>query len=212
MKKLSKRIHVITRYFYPVSGDLENKLLDMYSHFVSEGWEVIVHTSNDTLAHKRFLSPRKLYNGITLRRYKSHFWGFIPRIKWHKADIVVLHGKNPAAHTYVMLTTYLKELTGKKKFALIVSLNQTLAKSSMLINAVADAVIADFEEVKHLRSVGIKHDKITVLQQTDTLKQIETLFTALMNTVRGKPMYSQKKTVINSVSFWKTIQMAGRKN
>ena len=212
MKKLSKRIHVVTRYFYPVSQDMENMMLDLYSNFVKEGWDVIVHTSNDTLSHKRFLSPRKLYNGITIRRYKSHFWGFIPRIKWHKADIVVLHGKNPAANIYVLMSTFMKELTGKKKYALIISLHKTVTRSVMIINQVADAVLADIEEVKGLIKMGVRHDKITVMNNAELYTQIETLFTDLMNTVRGKPSYSQKKNVINSGSFWKSIQMAGRKN
>ena len=42
-----KKIHVITKYFYPVAAGIETNILETYSVLVKKGWDVTVHTSKD---------------------------------------------------------------------------------------------------------------------------------------------------------------------
>ena len=42
-----KRLHVITRYFYPVAAGIETNILETYSILASRGWDITIHTSKD---------------------------------------------------------------------------------------------------------------------------------------------------------------------
>ena len=64
-----KHVDVITKYFYPVAGGIENNIMQTYVALQNTlGWDVTIHTLRDTYTEKYTLSrrdhewpPRKRY-------------------------------------------------------------------------------------------------------------------------------------------------------
>ena len=182
MKKI--RIHVVNRYFYPVTAGIETNLMEVYGRFVERGHEVIVHVSRNTLEKKNILKKKEDINGMKVIRYKYKWFGFIPKMKLNNGDILSLHNFNISPNVLVLLWVLVLKVIGKKKFMLILSpqsgfnpdwgsmpksqsiiksfLHRTLGK--MLINFTADGVraISKWEKDEMIKS-GIKKKLITLI-------------------------------------------------
>ena len=74
-----KTIHIIVKYFYPVTAGIEVNIAETYSRLVKKGWKVILHTSRDTYFEKDILPISENIMGIEVRRYSFKNWGFFPK-------------------------------------------------------------------------------------------------------------------------------------
>ncbi|MBI2028299.1 MAG: glycosyltransferase family 4 protein [Candidatus Levybacteria bacterium] len=114
MRKL--RIHVINKYFYPVTGGGEVNIQETHKHFLNKGWTVTVHSSQDTLTEKNVLAKYDEIEGIKIMRYPYRKFGFFPRIDWNETDVISLHNFNIFPHFQIMLYVIWLKLLKKKKF------------------------------------------------------------------------------------------------
>ena len=117
-----KKIHVITKYFYPVAAGIETNILETYSVLVKKGWDVTVHTSKDEYLSQNSLPDTEVIRGIKVIRYPfvSDNIGFFPNIDWSQADLVCLHNFNIFFWRILLYSLRLK-LLGQKKFALVLT-------------------------------------------------------------------------------------------
>lgn len=172
-----KHIDVITKYFYPVAGGIENNIMQTYVALQNTfGWDVTIHTLRDTYTEKNVLALNETVNGLRVKRYGSDVFGFSPEINWGATDVVALHNFDVFFVRYLFHALLLK-ITGKKKFAFIVTPHggfspewsmfppisrfvkkiYTHTLGAWLINTVADGVRAvseweRLEEVKYISS------------------------------------------------------------
>lgn len=116
-----KVVHVIEKYFIPVTAGIEVNMLETYSKLVEKGWDITVHTSTNTLTEIDVLPTTELIRGIKVKRYKWGKLGYWPKIKWQEADFVAMHNFNVVPHFLIMLYTLWLKLTGKKRFALFLT-------------------------------------------------------------------------------------------
>ena len=114
-----KKIHIITNYFYPVIGGIEKSILNTYSRLPESEFKVILHTSRDSYGEKNVYKKYETIKGIELRRYKSTWFGFWPKINWDDADIINLHNFNIFPHLLIMLFSLWRRLNFNKNFELI---------------------------------------------------------------------------------------------
>ncbi|MCK5061414.1 glycosyltransferase family 4 protein [Candidatus Parcubacteria bacterium] len=114
-----KTIHVITNYFYPVVGGIEKSILETYSRLVKDGFEITVHTTRDDYEKKNAFDKSGEKKGIKIKRYKSAWFGFWPKINWDDADIINLHNFNIFPHVLIMLYVFWRKIKFKKNFELI---------------------------------------------------------------------------------------------
>ncbi len=116
-----KHVDVITKYFYPVAGGIENNVLRTYT-FMQEslGWDVTIHTSADTYARKDSLAKEETIGNLKVKRYKTGVFGFEPDIRWDSTDVIALHNFDIFFIRYMLKALFLK-LLGKKRFALMLT-------------------------------------------------------------------------------------------
>lgn len=121
MSENKKIVHVIEKYFIPVTAGIEVNMLETYSKLVEMGWDITMHTSTDTLTEKNVLPPTDLIKGIKVKRYQFKRFGFWPEFDWQNADFVCLHNFNVFPHFNLMLYIYWLKLKGKKNFSLFLT-------------------------------------------------------------------------------------------
>ena len=182
MKKL--RIHVINKYFYPVTAGIETNLMEVYERFAKNGHSVTMHISKNTLTEKNILKAEEDIRGIKVVRYHYKWFGFIPKIPLDNVDIISLHNFNISPNIFVMTWALILKILNKKKFILILSpqsgfnpdwdsipknkaiiklfLHKTIGK--ILINYSADGIraISKWEKEEMIKS-GIRKDLIRLI-------------------------------------------------
>lgn len=116
-----KRVHVITKYFYPVAAGIETNILETYS-VLARKWDITVHTTKDEYVSKNSLADTEELRGLTIKRYPFHseFLGFKPDIDYKQADIVALHNFN-IFFLWFFLRTWWHRLTRVVHYKLIVT-------------------------------------------------------------------------------------------
>lgn len=172
-----RHVDVVTKYFYPIAGGIENNIMQTYVTLQDTfGWDVTIHTSRDTYTEKNILVPEEIINGIRVKRYESGLFGFSSNINWKTTDVVALHNFDIFFMRYLFHSLLLK-IAGKKQFTLILTPHggfspewsmftpvsrfikkiYTYSLGTLLINAVVDGVRAvseweRSEEVKYIIS------------------------------------------------------------
>jgi len=181
----SKKIHVVTKYFYPVAAGIETNILETYSVLVRKGWDVTLHTSKDEYLTKNSLPDTEVIRGIKVVRYpfKSELLGFWPKINWQEKSVVCLHNFNTFFWQILLYSLWLK-LTGRKKFGLVLTphggfnpewsiFNPVTALlkqiyhytiGTFLINTVVDKVraVSEWERTEIIKR-GVKQNKIVTI-------------------------------------------------
>lgn len=117
----TKNIHIIVKYFFPVTAGIETNILQSYSHMIDLGWKIIVHTTRDTLTQSNVLPEKDLVKGIEVIRYKSGIFGFFPKINLLSSDYLCLHNFNVFPHSYIMLASFILKVFNVKKFVLFLT-------------------------------------------------------------------------------------------
>ena len=120
MKKL-KHIDVITRYFYPVEGGIEDSIKNLYSRLLLKGWDVTIHTSKDSYEKKDILTDEDIVEGLNVKRYSFGKLGFFPRIDWKNTNLICLHNFNLFPHFFILFYSFLLKISGRKKFNLVLT-------------------------------------------------------------------------------------------
>jgi len=115
-----KNLHIIVKYFYPVAAGIETNIMETYSSLSKDEWNIVLHTSKNTLTETNSLSPHETIRGIEVRRYTWNWYGFTPQID-ENADLVCLHNFNIFPHLFVMLQTLFKKIVGQKKYVVILT-------------------------------------------------------------------------------------------
>lgn len=185
--KNKKTIHVLAKYFYPVTGGTILNLMNTYSSFARDDWEIVVHTTKSTLTQKDFLPERGEYRDMEIYRYNHMRYNLIPfvqQIKYGERKIICLHGCDIFPHYYTYAYFLLLEIIRKKRNLLIFSphglFNLALARNAsskvkikkiidytigvFLINRTVDGIRAVSNWEKELLiSAGIRPSLITVI-------------------------------------------------
>ncbi len=115
-----KEVHVIEKYFIPVTAGIEVNMLETYSKLTSR-WNITMHTSTDTLTEKNVLAPTDNIKGINVKRYMYKKFGYWPDIDWKTADYVALHNFNVFPHFLIMAYVLVLKVLGKKTFKLFLT-------------------------------------------------------------------------------------------
>lgn len=119
MKKL--RIHVINRYFYPVTAGIETNLMEVYGRLAKKGHKVTIHVSRNTLIEKNILTKSEAMQGLKIKRYTFNWYGFFPDIDYSKTDIISLHNFDIFPHFHILLKIMLLRVLGKNSFKLVLT-------------------------------------------------------------------------------------------
>ncbi len=72
MIAIPMRVHTIVAYFYPSTGGVETRILEVSKRLMSRGWDVTVHTSANT-PDKKALPFQEKVEGVMVQRYKPLF-------------------------------------------------------------------------------------------------------------------------------------------
>ena len=109
MKQLSheeKRLDVVVKFFYPVVAGIETNILNIYSYLATQGWEVVIHTSTSTPDAPYSLPSTGEIRGLSIRRYRWHWYGFVPDIDWRRSGSVCLHNFNVFPHSWMLFLDF----------------------------------------------------------------------------------------------------------
>ncbi len=174
------KVVIITKYFLPVKGGIENHCYNLAKELLKkEGIEIEIHTSKNTLSEKNVLENYETIDGIKVFRHKD-FWKFVPK----DYDIIHLHNFNIFPHFWIFLKNFTKRLFKMKTPRLVITLHggftpwwkefsgfgriikliyhKTLGR--FFLNHVADKIIAVSEwERDQLIREGINAKKIIVI-------------------------------------------------
>src|SRR5438132_2635828 len=89
------KIHQVVPHFAPEKGGAETHVLGLARYLVGKGHEVVVHTSQRTLAGDA-LPANSTLDGIQIRRYRPvvqlGYYATLLRPRIERADLVHLHG------------------------------------------------------------------------------------------------------------------------
>src|SRR3989344_482982 len=110
MKKLN--IHVINKFFYPVTAGIETNLTEVYGRLARKGHHVTMHTSRNTLNRKNILLKNEVIGGVSVVRYEYTPYGFIPKLP-ADVDVISLHNFTISPNLFVMLWVALLKVLGK---------------------------------------------------------------------------------------------------
>ncbi len=201
-----KIVHVIEKYFIPVTAGIEVNTHETYKVLVKGGWDIIMHTTTDTLTEKNVLKSEEIISGINVNRYNYGPMGYWPKIDWQKADFVCLHNFNILPHFAIMAFALILKIFGKKKFKLfltphggfnpewsIYDLPTRLVKSTyhytlgtLMINLVVDGVRAVSEwEKEQIVAKGVNKEKVVVIDnglENEAFEDVDAKASALVKT------------------------------
>jgi len=178
-----KKIAIVVKYFYPVAAGIESSLLETKSLLAKKGWDITVHTTNNTYEKNGILPERETYRGIKIHRYSTMSFIFLHSFD-SDIDILSLHNFNILPHVAILMRNYINKLRGKKKYFVLLTphggvtpdwkffnplqafikkiTHRTIGIS--LINASTDYVRAVSEwEKNELIKIGVKKDKIITI-------------------------------------------------
>lgn len=124
----SNHIHVISKYFIPVTAGIEVNILNTYKFLVNQhDWQVTVHSCNNSFTESNSLKSNDQFQGIKVCRYPWHWFGYWPRINYtnstsdiHKT-IIALHNFDVFPHSLILLKTLLLKIIGRKNYTLILT-------------------------------------------------------------------------------------------
>ena len=116
-----KKIDVFTKYFYPVAAGIETNIIETYSVLAKKGWNINIHTSNNTYTEKASLTNREELRGLDIKRYDFGIFGFWPKIDHKNTDLVCLHNFDIFPQFQILVHVLYLKLIGRKKFALILT-------------------------------------------------------------------------------------------
>ncbi len=173
------KVIIITNYFLPVKGGIENHCYNLTKELLKKGIEVEIHTSKNIFSEKNVLESYEIMDGIKVFRHKN-FWKFVPE----DCDIIHLHNFNIFPHFWIFLKNFTKRLFKMKAPRLVITLHggftpwwkefsgfgriikliyhKTLGK--FFLNHVVDKIIAVSEwEKEQLIREGISNEKIVVI-------------------------------------------------
>lgn len=225
-----KTVHVVTKYFFPVTAGIEVNIAETYSRLVKRGWKVVLHTSRDTYLERDVLWEKETIMGIEVRRYSFKKWGFFPKIDYKTADVIALHNFDIFPHLHLLLKYSAMKLLGQKKFTLaltphggynptwdIFSKVQVLIKKTYhdtlgkwLINFVVDGVraVSEWERVELIKS-GINKNKVRTIAnglEDEAFADIDNLASAdIKKTVRQYGRYIFGNARIYEIKNQETI-------
>lgn len=184
MKKDKRHIDIVEKYFIPVTAGIEVNILNTYSVFVENGWDVEMHTSTDTLTEKNVLPKKDNIKGIKVNRYLYKIWGYFPKIDFSNTDVVALHNFNIVPHFYILFYSLILKILGQKKYTLILTPHggfnpewsifpkfvaiikqfYHFTIGTLLINLVVDKMRAVSEwEREEIIKKGVHPDKVVVI-------------------------------------------------
>lgn len=180
-----KVIHVIEKYFFPVTAGIEVNMHETYKYLSKDGWQITFHTSKDTLTEKNILPDTEVISDMSVRRYKYGLFGYFPVIDWDRSDFICLHNFNVFPHFLILIYSLFKKITGKKSFKLILTphggftpewsvfpLNARVLKyiyhftlGTLLINLVVDGVraVSKWEQAEIIKK-GVHQKKVRVIE------------------------------------------------
>ena len=110
------KLIILTRYFLPVKGGIENHCYNLAKELLKRGIDVEIHTSRDTLTETNILKEFEIIDGIKVYRHKN-FWRFIPK----DCDVIHLHNFNIFPHFWIFLKIFIKRLFKMKAPRLIIT-------------------------------------------------------------------------------------------
>lgn len=113
---MTKKIHVITKYFYPVVAGIELNIHETYARLAKMGWDVTIHTSNGTYLKKNYLPEIEIISGLKVKRYPLKWYGIFPRIDWQEESLIALHNFDIFPHFFILAYAFILKLIGKKRF------------------------------------------------------------------------------------------------
>lgn len=179
-----KHLHVIVKYFYPVTAGIETNTLETYSVLAEKGWDITIHTSRDTAVEKNCLRSTETFRGLKIKRYPFTWYGFLPQISTKNADIIALHNFDIFPHLHMLAYYLILKILGKKNFSLVLTphggfnpewrvfgkikgfIKQTYHNTLgvFLINHVVDAIrtVSEWEK-KEMLGKGIRKNIIHVI-------------------------------------------------
>lgn len=102
-----KRLDVVVKFFYPVVAGIETNILNIYSYLAKQGWKVVIHTSTSAPDAPHSLPFSGEIQGLSIRRYKWHWYGFFPDIDWRCRGSICLHNFNVFPHSWMLLRIFL---------------------------------------------------------------------------------------------------------
>jgi len=173
------KVAIITRYFLPIKGGIENHCYNLAKELLKRNIEVEIHTSKDTLTELGILKDYEIVDGFKVFRHED-FWKFVPK----DYDIIHLHNFNIFPHFWIFLKNFTKRLFKMKAPRLVITLHggftpwwkefsslgktikriyhKTLGK--FFLNHVVDKIVAVSEwERDQLIRDGINAKKITII-------------------------------------------------
>ena len=118
---MKRKVHIISKYFYPVTAGIENNIEKTYSVLAEKEWDVTVHTSRDTYGKKDVLSDRDFIKNLDVKRYKYNKFGFFPKIDFKKADFICLHNFDIFPHLIILIYSFFLKILGRKRFTIILT-------------------------------------------------------------------------------------------
>lgn len=194
----NKKVDILTKYFSPANAGIEVNITETYKILAKMGWQVTVHTSNDTLTESNVLPESDNIFDMEVKRYKFGKFGYFPKIDWDNTDLVCLHNFN-VFFIFVLMYIGLRKLLGKKKFGVILtphggfnpewSIYQKLmviikktyhfTVGTFLLNFVVDRIraVSNWER-NEIISKGVRPDKVFTISnglEDDAYKNLESL-------------------------------------
>lgn len=107
-----KRLDVVVKFFHPVVAGIETNILNIYSYLAKQGWQVVIHTSMSTPDAPHSLPCKGEIQGLSIRRYRWHWYGFFPDIDWRRRGSICLHNFNVFPHSWMLLRMLLLRKLG----------------------------------------------------------------------------------------------------
>ncbi|RLE90004.1 MAG: hypothetical protein DRN04_15685 [Thermoprotei archaeon] len=115
LNKRQMQVAIVTRYFMPVQGGIENHCFNLAKKLLEQGIEVDIHTSKDTLRQRNVLKDYEILDGVKVIRHRE-FWRFIPK----NYDVIHIHNFNIFPHFWILLNAFIIKKILKRKCPKIV--------------------------------------------------------------------------------------------
>ena len=102
-----------------MQAGIETCILETYSRFDPNTWDIVIHTSASTLSEQNSLPLEDVQNGLQIKRYKTLRGFFFPVLPWNKKGVIAIYNFSlfPIMPMLLMGTVY--KLLGKKKAVLV---------------------------------------------------------------------------------------------
>lgn len=116
---MKRQLHIVNKYFYPVQAGIETCILETYSRFDPDKWDITIHTSADTLNEQHSLALEDERNGLKIKRYKTTRGFFFPKLPWGKEGVIAIYNFSllPILPLLAIATFY--KMVRRKKATLI---------------------------------------------------------------------------------------------